>query len=161
MLKLSHSLQALPTSYLAQVRHQGLDDLGQPVERIIAQGGEPCRDVLRRAHVGEELILASYCPFTIASPYKEYGPIFILAHASAEDVANDSISCSATSEDRSYLQAQFVLRAYSEQERIIDACISSPEKAEGDLARLFSRAEVAFVLIRFAAYGCYAARINR
>jgi hypothetical protein len=151
----------LASSYLNQVRENNIDDLGQPVERMIAQGGEPCRDVLRRARAGEELILASYCPFTITSPYKEYGPIFVLAHASNEEVARDHLSCSANVEDRTYLQAQFVLRAYSAQERIVDACVSSPEKAEGDLERLFSRADVAFVLFRFAAYGCYAVRVNR
>lgn len=161
MLKLSHHIQMLSSSYLNQVRRNSVDDLGQAVERIIAQGGEPCRDVLRRARAGEELILASYCPFTVASPYKEYGPIFVLANASDEEVASDHISCSAHIDDRTYLQAQFVLRAYSVQERIVDACVSSPEKAEGDLERFFSRTEVAFVLVRFAAYGCYAARINR
>lgn len=161
MFKLSHPVQMLSSSYLNQVRQKHIDDLGQPVERMIAQGGEPCRDVLRRARAGEELILASYCPFTIASPYKEYGPIFVLANASDEEVAGDHISCSSNPDDRTYLQAQFVLRAYSAQERIIDACVSSPDKAEGDLERIFSRAEVAFVLLRFAAYGCYAVRINR
>lgn len=156
-----HQIQPIRTSFLQRVRATAQDDLGQAIEFHTAKGGEPCRDVLRRAKAGEKLILASYCPFNIAGPYKEYGPIFVLAEDHEETPDLDRLSCSATIADSCYLQAQFVLRAYSEQERIVDACVSSPEKAEGDLARLFSRPEVAFILIRFAAYGCYAARINR
>ena len=69
----------IPAPFLFRARSEGLDDLGQSVRQVIARGGEPCREVLRRAKAGERLILASFTPFTKAGPYKEYGPIFILA----------------------------------------------------------------------------------
>lgn len=50
-------------SFLTRARGDGIDDLGQAVERLIANGGEPCRASFRRAKEGEELLLASYCPF--------------------------------------------------------------------------------------------------
>jgi len=77
----------LPQDFLSRVRERGLDDQMQPVRRYVStEGGEPCRDVLRRARPGEAVILASYCPFTQAGPYKEFGPVFVLAQASDEPV---------------------------------------------------------------------------
>lgn len=161
IIELQYKIIPLPASFLAKLRHEGIDDLGQQVEMHIAQGGEPCRDVLRRAQPGERLLLASYCPFEMAGPYREYGPIFVLAESSTEACEDHSISCDADTSHGAYLQAQFVLRAYSAQERIVDACLSQPAQMQNDLERLFGRSEVAFVLVRFAAYGCYALRLER
>ena len=60
-----------------------------------------------------------------------------------------------------YLRSQFVLRAYSKEERIVDAEMVSPESAESTLARFFSSPETAFVHARFPVYGCFACRIER
>ena len=146
----------MPPAFLARVRG-GIDDLGQPVERHIAAGGEPLRDCLRRASPGEAILLASYCPFTVAGPYKEYGPVFVSA-AEQPAAPLDSLPLAG---ERPYLAESFVLRAYSLQERIVDACLSSPRAADTDLARLFARPDVAFVLVRFPTYGCYALRVER
>lgn len=135
----------------------GIDDLGQPVERMLAQGGEPCRDVLRRARAGEELILASYCPFSVAGPYREYGPVFILANPEASGATPDRLPVDGATP---YLGASFVLRAYSREERIVDAVITTPQAAAHQLQRLLAQAATSFVLARFAAYGCYALRIE-
>lgn len=147
---------AIPSDFLARVR-AGLDDLGQPVERHVASGGEPLRDCLRRARPGEAILLASYCPFTVAGPYKEYGPVFV----SASIQAKPPLDALPFGGEQPYLGASFVLRAYSGEERIVDACLSSPAAAADDLAKLFARADTVFVLARFAAYGCYALRIER
>lgn len=152
------TLIPLPVAYLRRLRDSDLDDLGQPVEHHVAQGGEPCRDVLRRARPGEVLLLASYCPFTLSGPYKEYGPVYVLAQASNETL---DLRTFPAEPQRDYLGAQFVLRAYSAQERIVDARLSTPDRAQQDLQALFAADSVAFVLVRFAAYGCYACRIER
>jgi hypothetical protein len=60
-----------------------------------------------------------------------------------------------------HLGASFVLRAYSHEERIVDARLSLPQAAAADLDGFFARSEVAFVLARFTAYGCYALRMER
>ena len=146
------------SDFLDQARSAGLDDLGQPVERMRAQGGEPCRDVFRRAQAGEELILASYCPFRRSGPYREYGPVFILAQAGSPNAAPASLPVDG---GQPYLGANFVLRAYSDEERIVDALITAPAEAPAELARLFASSATAFVLARFAAYGCYALRLER
>lgn len=147
--------------FLSQARFGGIDDLRQPVERLIAKGGEPCRDALRRAKPGEALILASYCPFQHAGPYREYGPVFILAEAEAE--AGPRTGAPATlpiGGELPYLGASFVLRAYSAEERIVGAVLATPANAVSQLERLFDEHMPAFALARFVAYGCYALRIE-
>ena len=146
----------LAPGFLERVR-DGIDDLGQPVEHHVALGGEPLRDCLRRAEPGERIVLASYCPFTVAGPYKEYGPVFVSAAARA----HDPLAELPLDGERPYLGANFVLRAYTQDERIADARLSSPAAALDDLEDFFARGDVAFVLARFAAYGCYALRVER
>src|SRR5437588_2015660 len=54
--KLRARIAPIPEAFLTRVRDEGRDDLGQVVRRVRATGGEPCRDALRRALPGEELI---------------------------------------------------------------------------------------------------------
>ena len=145
-------------SFLHQVRTQGRDDLGQPVKRVTAKGGEPCRDVLRRAQPGEELILASYSPFTKEGPYREFGPVFVLASGSSEDIPHEIVAVGGESD---YLRAQFVVRAYSENEEIVDAALVDAAGAQDVVEKFFARDGVAFVHARFPTYGCFAARFDR
>jgi hypothetical protein len=144
------------SAFLQRAR-DGIDDLGQPVERHLAAGGEPLRDALRRAVPGEAILLASHCPFTLAGPYREYGPVFVSAAGNGMP-ALDALPLDG---DVPYLGAGFVLRAYSADERIVDACLSCPQAAAADLDAFFARADVAFVLARFTTYGCYALRLER
>jgi hypothetical protein len=148
------------TDFLMKVRNAGLDDQNQPVQTMIAQGGEPCRDVLRRALPGEALILASYCPFTQSGPYKEYGPIFVLANASSTppDLTTLPMPDGAAT---GYLADIFVLRAYNNAEEIVDAQLASPDTTNAILDQFFSNPDVSFILVRFAAYGCYAFRLEQ
>ncbi|PWF46745.1 DUF1203 domain-containing protein [Massilia glaciei] len=148
----------LRAAFVERARTLGRDDQLQPVEHRIALGGEPCRDVLRRALPGEKLLLASYCPFEGAGQYREYGPVFILAHGSGAAV---DPACMPASGEHGYFKSDFVLRAYGDGERIVDAVITAPDAAGAHLRALFGRAEIRFVLARFAAYGCYGCRFER
>jgi Protein of unknown function (DUF1203) len=112
--------------------------------------------VLRRARAGEELILASFSPFGQEGPYREFGPVFILADASEENVPREALPMT-----QGYLRERFVLRAYSPREEILDAAMVMPAEAEGTLASFFANPEVAFVHARFPLYGCFACRIDR
>jgi len=80
------AIAPVPESYLRRVQSEGIDDLGQPVQRMVAAGGEPCRDVLRRARPGERLILSGFTPFSRRGPYREYGPIFVRAYSALEEI---------------------------------------------------------------------------
>jgi hypothetical protein len=145
----------LPQSFLTRVRSEGIDDLGQPVQRLRSiEGGEPCRDVLRRALPGEELILASYSPFTQVGPYHEYGPVFVLANPSEEEL-RDTFPLDG------YFRSQLVLRAYSPDERILDAAMVTAGDAGATIDRFLGSDDVAFVHARFPVYGCFALRVDR
>ena len=148
----------IPSDFLKQVRTEGRDALGQQVKRVIAEGGEPCRDVLRRATKGEELILASFSPFEKPGPYHEYGPIFVLANESAEGVDRGEVPAGA---DGNYLQQRFAIRAYSENEEILDAALVEPGEAQETVDRFFARTDTAFLHVRFPSYGCFACRLDR
>jgi len=156
---MSVSIGPIPQSFLDRVRLEGLDDLGQPVKRVTAQGGEPCRDVLRRARPGESLILASFSPFTKPGPFKEYGPVYVLAEASDETVQRDGLPIAGGATN--YLQQQFVVRAYSHAEEIRDAAFVNAPDFDATVQRLLAVPETAFLHVRFPTYGCFACRIDR
>ena len=149
------SIPSLPAAFLDKVRNEGLDDQGQPVWRVVAAGGEPCRDVLRRAEPGEELILASFTPFNAPGPYREYGPVYVLANPSAEEAPRDVLPLDG------YFRERFVLRAYSSEEQIVDAAMITGREAGDTVDRLLGREDVAFLHARFPTYGCFALRIDR
>src|SRR5262245_5714505 len=146
------TIAPIPDAFLSRVRSEGLDDQGQPVKHVIAEGGEPCRDVLRRAHRGERLILASFTPFSKPGPYKEYGPIFVLADDAGE--LRDALT-------PGYLREQFVIRAYSPDEEILDAALVQSDELTPTVERFLERADTAFLHVRFPTYGCFALRIDR
>jgi len=148
----------IPTAFLTQIRTTSRDDLGQQVKRVRAVGGEPCRDVLRRAHPGEELILASFSPFEKPGPYKEYGPVFVLANDSGEVVEREALEVGS---ERNYLRSQFAIRAYSRDEEIVDAALVEAITAQAVVAELLARPDTAFLHVRFPAYGCFACRLDR
>ncbi len=153
------TIAPIPQQFLDRVRTEGIDDLGQPVKHVIAKGGEPCRDVLRRAQPGERLILASFTPFTKSGPYKEYGPIFVTADAGSDDVLRDQLP--AAGSDGTYLNQQFVVRAYTDAEEIHDASLTNPRELASTVDRFLAMPETAFLHVRFPAYGCFAFRIDR
>ena len=154
-------IRTLRTDFLLKIRDAGLDDQNQKVIKLAAHGGEPCRDVLRRAMPGERLILASYCPFTVAGPYKEYGPVFVLEYPSTELVDYHAIPL-PKGRPTDYLRDQpFVLRAYSKSENILAAELLNPSSAQLEMSKMFKNEQVEFILARYAAYGCYGFRIER
>jgi Protein of unknown function (DUF1203) len=153
------AIASIPDQFLHRVRVAGLDDLGQPVKRVIAKGGEPCRDVLRRASAGEQLILASFTPFSRVGPYKEYGPIFVLAHGSDETITRAALPRAGGETD--YLRNQFVIRAYSDEEAILDAALVQAPDFAATVDRFLASRDTAFLHVRFPTYGCFACRIDR
>lgn len=148
---------AVPSEFLARVRIKGRDDLGQPVRRVRAKGGEPCRDAFRRAAAGEELILASFSPFGVAGPYHEYGPIFVFAN---DQAAGTPVELPIGGPD-DYLGEQFVIRAYSKDEDILDARLVQASQAQRTAEAFFARADVEFLHVRFPTFGCFACRLDR
>jgi hypothetical protein len=113
--------------------------------------GYPCRQCLRDAEVGEELILVSFDPFSLGSPYRQSGPIFL--HR------ND---CSANRDDSTFpdelTRRQLSVRAFDANEMMLDAAVISGVELEALLGRFASDPLAAFVDVHNATRGCWAAR---
>ncbi len=158
---MDYTIVPISSDYLDQVRNRGVDHLGQPVRRFVsAVGGEPCRDVLRCAKPGEEVTLASFSPFNRVGPYREYGPIFVLAQPSSEETHRAKLPL-PNRDSGAYFNDQFVLRAYDHEENIRDAKLVSASGAAQVLQNFLADQTVAFVHARFPTYGCFACRIDR
>ena len=151
-----YTLGALRAGFVEQVREREIDDLQQPVVRSVARGGEPLRDLLRRALSGEEIILASYCPFDRAGPFREFGPIYVSARGGQRE--SEWIFSRRLDPALDYFQRQLTLRAYGFDGAIADATIIDFSAAPEQLERFLGRNDVEFVDARFPSYGCFAAR---
>lgn len=153
------SIAPIRKDFLVRARSEGIDDLGQEVRRVVAEGGEPCRDVLRRARPGENLILASYTPFAKKGPYREFGPVFILAEPSDEAVSLDRLPPAGGPSN--YLQNQFIVRAYSSAEDMSGSRLFTAAELEETVEHLLDSPDAAFLHVRFPTAGCFAFRIDR
>lgn len=152
-----YQVEAISADFLHRVRTQGVDDLGQAVEYLEAAGGEPCRDALRVARPGERLILASYSPFTKTGPYREFGPVFVLANQQAEAVHLHSIPIDS---ELAYFRNPVALRGYCADERIVSARLSPVAEIEKHMLDMLHSAAIKSVHIRFGAYGCFACKVT-
>ncbi|MEN2427096.1 DUF1203 domain-containing protein [Chromobacterium vaccinii] len=153
-------LETLDPVFVERARREGVDALGQPAQRRLAEGGEPFRDALRRARPGETLILAGYSPFRQIGPYREYGPVFLAAEPQQEPLPGLSSLLSRAGEG-AYLGESVALRAYDDEQSMLEAVLLPTREAEATLARWEARPEIAFAMLRFPAHGCYALRLNR
>ena len=153
-------IRPVAEAFLQRVRERGVDDLNEPVRRLTAAGGEPCREVLRRARPGEEIILASYCPFEVPGPFREFGPIYVLAHSSDEAVARDHFP-ESPGRETDYFGRTLVVRAYDDAQNICDAALTEPASAPALIEQFLGRTNIRLVDARFPTYGCFACRIER
>ena len=132
----------------------GLAAIG--ARRVVADAPDafPCRVSLRRAAVGEELLLVNFAHCEApASPYRASGPIFV---GRAEQGAyRDELP--------PLLRDRLVaLKAYDGEAFIVDAEVTEGSAAaEEQIRRYLERPEVAHVDAHFARRGCFAARFTR
>jgi hypothetical protein len=74
------TVHAVDPERLDAVRRAGVDEHGNAFTAYAASGsGEPLRCCLRFAHVGEQIALISWAPFTEISPWREVGPVYVHA----------------------------------------------------------------------------------
>jgi hypothetical protein len=156
---LPFTVAPLRPAFLDRARAFGRDDQQQAVVRSVAQGGEPLRDLLRRARPGEEIILASYGPFDRPGPFREFGPIYLSVHGGTPEP--DWIFTRRPDARDDYFQRQLTLRAYDLNGAIADATIVDFDAAPAQLDEFLARPGIDFVDARFPAYGCFAARFTR
>ena len=118
-----------------------------------AKPGYPCRQCLRDAEIGDELILVSHDPFSTSSPYRSASPIFL-----------HSVSCKPEASDD--LPAQLTRRALSVRgfdtaEMMLDAMLTEGSELQAAIDHLFENSEIDHLHVHNEPRGCWAARVDR
>jgi Protein of unknown function (DUF1203) len=116
--------------------------------------GYPCRECLRDAAIGEELILVSHDAFEKRSPYRSSSPIFIHRVSCARAVDSSEIPEQLT-------RRQLSVRSFDRDEMMIDAKVIQGTELESLLMSLFEESSASYVDIHNASRGCWAARAQR
>lgn len=116
--------------------------------------GYPCRQCLRDAAVGEEVVLVSHDPFTTDSPYRSASPIFL--HRGGCEPPQDLTTLPAQLTGR-----QLSVRAFDTGAMMIDAAVIEGTSLAATLDRFFALAACDHVHVHNASRGCWATRVGR
>jgi hypothetical protein len=126
------------------------------VIRSIVQPGErsPCRVTLEDASPGERILLLNYEHQSAPTPYRSRHAIFVREASPQTCTVRDSLPPVMHSRVMS-------LRAFSADGVIVDARLAQPDEVAAAIERQFADPRAAYIHAHYAAYGCYAARIDR
>jgi Protein of unknown function (DUF1203) len=116
--------------------------------------GYPCRQCLRDAEVGEELVLVSHDPFDQGSPYRSASPIFLHLHACEPAAPSAEVPSQLTGR-------QLSVRAFDHDAMMIDAAIIDGTDLAPNLDRLFGNENTDRIHIHNATRGCWAVTAER
>lgn len=122
--------------------------------RADAKPGYPCRVTLEDAEPGETLLLFHHVDHDVATPFRNGFAIFVREGAAQAARYEDSLP--PVLADRA-----IALRGYAADGMLRTAVLMEPGKVEEGIRALFAREDVAYIHAHNAAYGCFAARIER
>jgi hypothetical protein len=126
------------------------------VIRVIAPNdtGYPERVELRNARRGEALLLLNHTHQPANSPYRSSHAIFIREGATE--------ACAVSDEVPEVLRTRMLaLRGFDERDHIASAVLVEGSVLDEAIERMFAMSSVRYAHVHYAAYGCYAARIDR
>ena len=155
-MKTQSNFQTRPLSpELAEAaRKTRVDQFGNRLE--VVRDGKPhqCRVCLTLSHPEEGVILLAHRPFESGQPYAETGPIFVHER-----------TCQPYTDDSAYPpefpRSAVVLRAYSSEDRIVDAQAVGQRIVEEVINEMFANPAIQYLHARNLGYGCFMFRINR
>ena len=113
----------------------------------------PCRRCLRDANVGDRVVLVSYDPFDIDSPYRSASPVFV--HA---DPCPPYVDTAVPEQQRRRLLS---VRGFDEHAMMRDSDVVDGEALEPLLDKLFADEQTSYVHVHNARPGCFAVRVTR
>ncbi|MFN2539508.1 MAG: DUF1203 domain-containing protein [Mycobacteriales bacterium] len=116
-----------------------------------APHGFPCRRCLTDALPGEPLLLLSYDPWTVDSPYRQPGPVFV------HERQCPTVSASELQDQQR--RRLLSVRAFDASGMPRAAFVT--KGSDLDLDRLLSDPQVSFVHLHNAGPGCFSARVDR
>ena len=112
----------------------------------------PCRVSLLDREIGEEVILLNHVSHDVANPYRASHAIFVSDADPAEFI--DQVP-------PVFVPRVLSLRGFDASGMMVDALITQPGKADGDIRALFENPEIDTIHAHNAARGCFAARVER
>ena len=115
--------------------------------------GYPCRQCLRDAELGDEMLLVSYDPFAATSPYRCASPIFIHSTSCAPD-DQQGLPIQLTSRTLS-------VRGFDKAAMMVDAALIEGDDLSGTIEALFENPAIDHLHVHNASRGCFAARVER
>lgn len=127
---------------------------GGPTYVADEKPGYPCRQCLRDAEIGEELVLVSHDPFDHDSPYRSASPIFLHLHPCEAAAPSAALPSQLTGR-------QLSVRAFDREAMMIDAAIIDGADLATNLDRMFGDEQTDRVHIHNASRGCWAVTAER
>jgi len=123
--------------------------------RVIADAdrGFPCRISLEDARAGEELILLHHVSHDVATPYRSAYAIYVRQGVAAARWRDDLPPV--------FAGRTLALRAFGADGMLRIARLAGPGEVDGAIRDLFAEDTTAYIDAHNAAYGCFAARIER
>jgi hypothetical protein len=147
-----------PTSYVvAAIDHSAADELrahGGINYVVDEQPGFPCRQCLRDAEIGDEMILVSHDPFRGRSPYRSASPIFLHRWPCAPPADDTELPLQLT-------RRRLSVRAFDASEMMLDAALIEGAELGATIERLLENGAVDHLHLHNEPRGCFAARIER
>jgi len=117
------------------------------------QPGFPCRQCLRDAEIGDEMILVSYDPFTGSSPYRAASPIFLHRHP--------CLPPDTTEPPLQLTRRTLSVRGFDAADMMLDAALIAGDELSATIERLFDNSDIDHLHIHNEPRGCWAARVER
>lgn len=123
--------------------------------RVVATAdrGFPCRISLEDARAGEQLILLHHISHDVATPYRSAYAIYVRPDVSAPAFRDE---LPPVFEGR-----PLALRAFDAGGMLQTARLTGPGEADRAIRDLFDDDAISYIDAHNAAYGCFAARIER
>ncbi|MCB2037064.1 DUF1203 domain-containing protein [Ottowia sp.] len=116
--------------------------------------GYPDRIELRDALPGEQLILVNYLHQPADSPFRASHAVFVLEHPQERYDRVDEVP--------EVLRSRMIsLRAFDEEGMIAGAELCRGTELEPSIDRLLAQPRTSYLHLHYAAYGCYACRVDR
>jgi Protein of unknown function (DUF1203) len=131
---------------------------GGPVYVADSNPGYPCRQCLRDAEVGEELVLVSHDPFVADSPYRSASPIFLHREPCTP---GGGVVASAVDLPEQLTRRQLSVRAFDADAIMIDAAVIDGAQLHDTITRFLADGQADHVHVHNATRGCWAVAARR
>ena len=154
---MTYRIAGLPTDRFASLLGRDDAELAEHgAVRVHAdkKPGYPCRITLEDAEPGETLLLVHHEDHAVGTPYRNAYAIYVREQAGAPAEFVDTVPPVMRGRP-------IALRAFDSAGMLRTAALALKDDVDAQVRTLFDQPEIAYIHAHNAAYGCFAARIER